>query len=549
MTVYLVGAGPGDPELLTVRAARLLSQAEVVVHDRLVDRRILELCSPAAKLIDVGKGPRGDSGVQESINALLVELGGSGATVVRLKGGDPFVFGRGGEEMEVLEAAGIPVEVVPGLSSALALPALAGVPVTSRGMSTSFVVVTGHAGASFPWKNLVEMGGTIIVMMGVESRGEMVSSLLSAGMDESTGVLVVERGATEKQRVVRTRLVELPDVHVEAPAVIVIGACVDHYLPNVESAPAGSELRGWKVVITRPESQAGELTNLLASHGAETLVIPAIEIGPPGDGGESLHNACRNLASFDWIVFTSANAVASFVEALEQLDLPHRSVLASRDVVEGEQARPAKIAAVGQATASALEDAGMRADVVGDQGAEALAGMLISKEGTRGLSQTGEGPTLAAHQALAGGEAPAAHQGPLPRALFVRGAQAMRQLPEALRGAGWEVIEAEVYSTRPRQMADVELATISSADAITFFSPSAANAVVKSLREKGRSLPDVVVSIGKTTTKQLRSDGVEDIFQAESPNLQSMLDALIEARRKVRRRASKKGHSRDNEEL
>jgi len=125
----------------------------------------------------------------------------------------------------------------------------------------------------------------------------------------------------------------------------------------------------------------------------------------------------------------------------------------------------------------------------------------------------------------------------------------MRQLPEALRGAGWEVIEAEVYSTRPRQMADVELATISSADAITFFSPSAANAVVKSLREKGRSLPDVVVSIGKTTTKQLRSDGVEDIFQAESPNLQSMLDALIEARRKVRRRASKKGHSRDNEEL
>jgi len=530
MTVYLVGAGPGDPELLTVKAAKLLAEAEVVVHDRLVDHRVLALCNPGARLIDVGKGPRGDSGVQESINALLVELGSTGAKVVRLKGGDPFVFGRGGEEMEVLRAAGIPVEVVPGLSSALALPALAGVPVTSRGLATSFAVVTGHAGADFPWENLVNMGGTIIVMMGVESRSEMVRGLLSAGMDASTGVLVVERGATEHQRILRTSLAELPEAHVEAPAVIVIGACVDHYLPNVESAPAGSELRGWKVVITRPESQAGELTNLLASHGAETLVIPAIEIGPPGDGGESLHNACRNLASFDWIVFTSANAVAFFVEALEKLGLPRVSVLGSGAVVAAHQVRRAKIAAVGQATASALRDAGLRVDLVGDQGAETLAGMLISKEGTRGLSQTGEGPTLAAHQALAGGEDPAAHQGPFPRALFVRGAQAMRQIPEALGGAGWEVIEVEVYSTRPRQMSDEELSAISNADAITFFSPSAANAVVKALCEKGLSLPDVVVSIGRTTTSQLRSDGVGDVFQAQSPNLQSMLDALLQAR-------------------
>jgi uroporphyrinogen III methyltransferase/synthase len=536
MTVYLVGAGPGDPELLTVKAAKLLAEAEVVVHDRLVDHRILALCNPGARLIDVGKGPRGDSGVQESINALLVELGNSGAKVVRLKGGDPFVFGRGGEEMEVLRAAGIPVEVVPGLSSALALPALAGVPVTSRGLATSFAVVTGHAGADFPWQNLVHMGGTIIVMMGVESRREMVRGLLCAGMDPSSGVLVVEKGATEHQRILRTSLAELPEVHVEAPAVIVIGPCVDRYLPCSARSVDVPELSGWKVVITRPEGQASaQLAELLSLFGAETLRIPAIEIGPPKDNGASLRRALSELASFDWIVFTSANAVAFFLEALEKLDLPSELVLASEGVVAAHQPRPA-IAAVGQATASALRDAGLRTDLVGDQGAEDLAEKIIAREtpgGSASNSDTvAETGSTAARQALVGRQAPAAHQTPFPRVLFIRGAQAMRQLPDALQGAGWEVIEVEAYNTRPRQMADEELAVISNADAITFFSPSAASTVVKALREKGLSMPKVVVSIGKTTTSQLHSDGVENVFQAQSPNLQSMLDALIEARRK-----------------
>lgn len=227
MSVALVGAGPGDPGLLTRRGADLLATAEVVVYDRLIARELLDLAPPTAERIDVGKGP-GQSGRQADINELLVRHGRSGRRVVRLKGGDPFVFGRGGEEAEALRRAGVEVEVVPGVSSAFAAPAAAGIPVTHRNVSTSVTVVTGHAGdpaqAGVDWDALGRLDGTLVVLMGMGARATITERLLAAGRPASTPVAVVHWGTTDRQRVVRTDLAHLADVDLPAPAAIVVGA-------------------------------------------------------------------------------------------------------------------------------------------------------------------------------------------------------------------------------------------------------------------------------------------------------------------------------------
>lgn len=226
MSVALVGAGPGDPDLLTVRAARLLGEAEVVVHDALVGDGVLALAPSTAELIDVGKRP-GRPVPQELISTLLVDLARAGRRVVRLKGGDPYVFGRGGEEAQALLDAGVPFQVVPGISSAIAAPAAAGVPVTQRGVSAAFTVVTGHRRAGEPdvdWRSLARVGGTVVVLMGVSQRAAIASELLAGGLDPATPVAAVRSATTPEQVVARCRLDELAATPVEAPAVIVIGA-------------------------------------------------------------------------------------------------------------------------------------------------------------------------------------------------------------------------------------------------------------------------------------------------------------------------------------
>jgi len=226
VTVHLVGAGPGDPELLTLKAARLLAAADVVVHDALVDPAVLAMVSPAAELIDVGKRP-GRPVPQELITELLVQLGRRHACVVRLKGGDPFVFGRGGEEALGLQAAGIDVEVVPGITSAVAAPALAGVPVTHRGLAASVTVVTGHRRhgdeEATDWEALARVGGTVVVLMGVAERAGIAERLMRGGRSPDTPVAVVERAGTAVQRVRRGRLDELATMPIAPPATIVIG--------------------------------------------------------------------------------------------------------------------------------------------------------------------------------------------------------------------------------------------------------------------------------------------------------------------------------------
>ena len=243
VSVALVGAGPGDPDLLTLKAARLLATAEVVVHDALVGEGVLDLIPASAERIDVGKRP-GRATPQEMISTLLVELGRQGKQVVRLKGGDPFVFGRGGEEAEALAAAGIPFEVVPGITSSVAAPAAAGIPVTHRGVSAAFTVVTGHRRAGEPdveWRSLAKVGGTIVVLMGVSQRATIAAELIAGGLAATTPVAVVESATTEAQVVGRWTLADLGDADVHSPAVIVIGAVaafefVDLPLPAMSEA-------------------------------------------------------------------------------------------------------------------------------------------------------------------------------------------------------------------------------------------------------------------------------------------------------------------------
>jgi uroporphyrin-III C-methyltransferase len=224
--IALVGAGPGDPELLTVRAARLLSDADVVVHDALVGAGVLALAGPDAELIDVGKRP-GQGVAQDLINLLLVRLAAEGKRVVRLKGGDPFVFGRGGEEARQLAEAGVAFEIVPGITSAVAAPAAAGIPVTYRGLSAAFTVVTGHrqhGEQPVNWHALAQAGGTIVVLMGVAERGVIAEALMAGGLDGRTPVAAIHRATTALEDVLRCRLDELSEVDVSSPATLVIGA-------------------------------------------------------------------------------------------------------------------------------------------------------------------------------------------------------------------------------------------------------------------------------------------------------------------------------------
>ena len=246
MTVHLVGAGPGDPELLTVRARRLLDIADVVVHDRLVDPRIMGLVAPWAERIDVGKRPGGPPNAQVDIHRVLLSASAQADTVVRLKGGDPFVFGRGGEEAEALRAAGVDVEIVPGITSAIAGPAAAGIPVTMRGHASGFTVVTGHEDPTtdrhLDWVALARLGTTLVVLMGASRAAAIAKRLLDAGMDPATPVAAIQSATTAAQRPLRARLVDFTDsdlnLSVAAPAVLVIGTVADLDLTHDSTNPS-----------------------------------------------------------------------------------------------------------------------------------------------------------------------------------------------------------------------------------------------------------------------------------------------------------------------
>ncbi len=475
-TVYLVGAGPGDPGLLTIRGKELLSAADVVVFDYLADDSLLDFCREDAQFIDVGKRP-GRPVPQDEINDVLIQSASSAKVVVRLKGGDPFVFGRGGEEAQALIDAGIPFEVVPGVSSAVAVPAYAGIPVTHRGLSTSVTVVTGHrhgnATDQVDWTSLARLGGTIVVLMGVAHRSEIADKLIAGGLSTETPVAAVRWGTRSDQIRVVTSLGELGKIPIESPSTIVIGAVAGLNLAWFEKRP----LLGRKIVITRAKSQSQGLIRSLRDLGGRVLAVPAIEIVPPSDGFEALANAARNVSGYDWLIFTSSNTVQRFFQFLHD----------ARDLAG------VKVAAIGDGTAKEIAQFNIVADLVPPA---FVAESLIA------VFPTGPGRVL------------------LPRAMVARDV-----IPVELAKMGWQVDVVEAYRTEIPTLHEGLEEEIANSDAITFTSSSTVSNFIS--RYGSRCLPSRVVSIGPVTTRTLEEFGVRGVSTAKVHNLGGLLDVLV----------------------
>ncbi|HYW29594.1 MAG TPA: uroporphyrinogen-III C-methyltransferase [Gaiellales bacterium] len=472
MTVYLVGAGPGDPGLLTVRGRELLERCDALVYDRLADPRIVALAPAEAERIYAGKEPNRHALTQEQINDLLVELGGRCRCVVRLKGGDPFIFGRGGEEALALEAAGIPWEVVPGISSAYAVPAYAGIPVTQRGMAAQFTVVTGHEdptkeSSDLDWASLARTPGTLVFLMGVRSLAGNAARLIEHGMDAGTPAAVISQGTRPEQRTVTATLGGIAEAAagMQAPAITLVGpvAALHDRLAWWERRP----LFGLRVVVTRARPQASGLAARLSELGAGVIEAPAIAI-------ERLPFDRPDLGSYDVLCVTSANGVERLLDG---------DVRALRGVT---------VAAVGRATAEALRHRGIVADVVPDQAmSEAIVPALGDVRGKRVLVATAEGARTA--------------------------------LPDGLREGGAEVDVLYLYRT-VREPVDAD--AVLGADLVTFTSSSTVDNVLEALPDDAPSRLRAV-SIGPVTTASLRAHGIEPVEEADPHDVDGLVDAVL----------------------
>ena len=492
--VYLVGAGPGDARLLTLRAAELLKVADLVALDALVSRDIAALIPKSTDVVYVGKRASAHALPQDQINQLLVDEAKKGKTVVRLKGGDPFVFGRGGEEAEELVAAGVPVEIVPGISSSIAGPAYAGIPVTHRSYATSVTLVTAHeadtGSTGIKWPALAQLDGTIVFMMGFANLPTIVHKLMEHGMPADRGCAVVSKATRYDQRSVAGTLRNIEmlvkEANLETPALIVVGDVVKlrESINWFETKP----LFGRKVVVTRAREQASELKRLLEDSGADVLQFPSIEIVPPVSF-DSLDVAVEQ--HFDWLVFTSSNGVQTFFERLFAKGKDVRSLATT------------KIAAVGQSTANDLRTRGINPDVVPER--------FISTELLPLLAEDQRGV----------------------RTAVIRAEEGRDELIDELRRRGGEVHLAVAYRTVAADEGIDELRqSLNKIDVVTFTSASTVdNFFAKLTADERRKLLDraTIVSIGETTSAAIRKHGKEPDFVAEKATIQAMHDAVIEA--------------------
>jgi uroporphyrinogen III methyltransferase/synthase len=492
-SVVLVGAGPGDPDLLTVRALREIRGAEVLLYDALIPDVIVALAGPRCERIDVGKRGDGTRGVALSdIQGLMLRKAREGKRVVRLKGGDPFVFGRGGEEASALAEAGIPFEVVPGVSSAIAAAAYAGIPVTDRRLASSVTFVTGHRGlghddASIDWEGLARASETLVIMMGTRWLGEIVARLIDGGRDPQTPAAVVASGTTPRQRVVSAPLCELPERVREAglrpPTTAIVGDVVGlrETLLWFERRP----LYAKRLLVTRAAEQAGEWAGSILRRGAEPVEVPLMAFAPPRDPAP-LESALGRLADFDWLVLSSANAVRALAARLPA------------------DADPPRVACVGEATARAARDAGLAPEVAPDGSAhpEALVVAIEQRASLEGA-----------------------------RVLWPRAAAARDTLERALEQRGARVHDVEAYRTVvPEQAgAGLERAIAAGVDAVLLASPSAVAALFDLLgtpRAQELSRRSVFACIGPTTAKALRERSVDPPVVSELQSGDDLLDAL-----------------------
>ncbi len=492
--VYLVGAGPGDPGLITVRGLELLGRADVVVYDRLGAPSLLRSCRPDARLVYVGKEPGGGVS-QEDINRLLEEEARAGRTVVRLKGGDPFVFGRGGEEALHLAAAGIPFEVVPGVTSAVGVPAYAGIPLTFRGLSSAVALVSGRLRGDEPeerWRALAAGVDTVVFLMAMGDLEGVLAALLRHGRPPDTPAAVISWGTRARQRTVQGTLATVAALARRAglrnPAITVVGPVVAlrDRLAWFESKP----LFGRRILLTRPPDRSGEMAGRLRELGAEVVEAPLIRVVPAEDTAAAAA-VLERLASYAWVVFTSANAVEPFFTLLARRGLDARALAGCR------------VAAVGDATAGALAGHGLRADLV---------------------------PREARGEALV--EPLAALSPPGSRFLLPRGDQARPELPDGLRRLGFQVDEAVVYRTLPDEEGARQAAAAlkEGVDAVVLASPSAADSLAAALATGERGLEGArPVAIGPTTAARVRELGLPEPVVARRASAAGVAEAVLAA--------------------
>jgi len=476
-----------------------MGEADVVVYDRLAPEALLGYARPEAERIYVGKKPGNPTMSQEEINALLVEKGRAGMTVVRLKGGDPYIFGRGGEEALALKSAGLPFEVVPGVTSGVAVPAYAGIPVTHRNVSTSLAFVTGHEDptkgrTNVDWKKLANGADTLVLYMGVGRLQEISTGLIAAGKSQDTPVACVRWGTVPEQRTVTGTLQDIADRVAEAglkpPAIIVVGEVValrEAGLDWYERRP----LFGRRVVVTRARAQAGELSTELERLGAEVHEFPTIEISPPEDFGP-LDAAIHDLDSFGLVVFTSVNGVEAFLKRLRHYGLDLRAL-----------PQDAKVAAIGPATAERIREAGLRVDVVPE---EYRAEALIEALGTRSLA----------------GE----------RVLLPRAKVAREILPEKLREAGAEVVVPPAYESVPsadgKEALSLRLQS-GEMDCVTFTASSTVENFIGAFgaEEAAQLLAETrVACIGPITADAARKRGLRVDAEAKEYTIPGLVEAV-----------------------
>ncbi len=493
--VYIIGAGPGDPGLITVKAVECLRRADVVIYDNLVNEDLLKYSPAHARLIYAGKKGGDHTLSQDKINELLAREALAGHTVARLKGGDPFIFGRGGEEAEVLVEEGVPFEVIPGVTSAIAVPAYAGIPLTHRGLTSTVAFITGHEDptkeqSDIDWQALVGIG-TLVFLMGVKNLGQITGELISRGKPPETPAALIRRGTTPHQQILAGTLGTIADLarthEFKPPAILVVGPVVDlrETLGWFDAKP----LFGKGVVITRPERQADDLAGLLAAEGASPIAFPTIGIEPPTDWSE-LDRAIGELESYAWLIFTSANGVHFFFNRLREK---------GRDVRD---LKGIRICCIGPATAKQIEERGIRVDLMPDEFiAEGILQSFAPMD-LRGM-----------------------------KILIPRAAKARDILPATLKKQGATVEVVTAYQTVNSGRKKEELAEKIEAgdvDVITFTSSSTVTNFVD-IMGVGYVLPaDVKIAcIGPVTAATAKKAGFKVDIQQEEYTMEGLVQSLV----------------------
>jgi uroporphyrinogen III methyltransferase / synthase len=495
--VYLVGAGPGDPELITVKGLECIKKADVLIYDFLASPFLLKHASTQTEIIYVGKKGGDHTLSQDRINALIVEKAKSGSTVTRLKGGDPFIFGRGGEEAEVLIQAGIPFEIVPGVTSAIAAPAYAGIPLTHRKFTSTVAFVTGHEdpakeASSIDWASLAKGIGTLVFLMGVKNLPHIADRLLSHGMDPETPVALVRWGTTARQFTVTGTLDTIAErvkaTGLKPPAIIVVGHVVTlrETMKWFENRP----LMGRRIVVTRAREQASDLVKRLSDLGAECIECPTIETVPPDDA-KPLDTAIDDLSSYEWLIFTSVNGVNFFFNRLFE---KNKDVRALNHV---------HTAVIGPATAKRLFDFGLKSDIVPESYRAESVVKAFAQEDIAGK-----------------------------KILLPRAKEARPVLPIELTRMGAVVDEVTAYCTKAvKDDADVILKRLKehTIDMITFTSSSTVKNFRALLPSEGLdSLIQgvTIAAIGPITADTARNFGFDVHIVAESYTIAGLCEAI-----------------------